>query len=1289
MGKAFLRFGLKKVYEMALFIILVMAVSVIGTSIPVGEMALGNVTRFASGDLFSLVGTDCGPTRCMEVSHGTALAALSGGDGCMCQCRRDTPAFREDQRICTDQIDECVMASFGRGTTKPQIPFVFLPMKGQIVYPAKEIIFTNVEDAICAVTSAQYLSPSGWVTLRDLLDNDVPFSLYRDEGSTFLQWRGSAALHARLEGRLVAAHVLCSAHEQSRLAASCAAFRIAGASHNTLLDVRSIPFHAGETVTSEPSSQNQGLSVLESLAICVCVLMLIFVYAAGIIFYVHYKQRQKRKDKDPESNNSNTTSTGNGSTLDSHIDMDNVQLKTNPLLNMNANFLHDSGLSDVSERTEETIDSSPSTTQKFQKTNSNVISAMVHTRRKKPSRPTIRASSMPERTNDRIQRRSMSPDTFERAPHSDLSIIDCSLENNLVARQPFQSSSGEPVLRKKLYFNPVFFETDHLKNPPPAAIEFLMKIREIMSLAKDKMTSKRFIPILSDIPEENLYNSIDLGCDIPCARRNRRYSIAINLKQENSRRAGHCGGCPGCDSNKKTQKAIALTRSNSCKSCVSEDYKQTIVRKWLDEVPSPSQTKKSIKSVSKVSGTPRAIEVKLKGEIRPRSAEPLRNEESKGRTSPDSKVKEQTNDTKHNNKKEIKKEEPKKDVIKEDPKTNNIIIKHNNVKLPEDANIMPTSPTKIQETKNISNHISRRIRKKLPPPPPPPVSPPQPPASPKVEEEEPIPVEVKIKMEAVIRELNKCRRTEPNILEEIKMESVTPIAPKIVIPVLAADSHYFSDDNTLSNNRKKEMSNSQSNMLVNLDNLDKNALKRRRFSVACGPELAHRDIFDHYQRPQSATRGRLTSSWRDINKADDNYEQDSFISWRDTKRSVPEYVHNPHLLQPQFENRSEIIINSSEPLYDNISKPGPLTIKVSGSPVENRRKFNEEFDPDTLDRKPKREGKRVEKILLKSGGSFKFKIQGNTTDFHNNNKPNTPPEAIFTRKIGSLRQIYEAKAKIQNNEVNFYNRRGSLPYLNQDAACFARSVKTPDIIRHDGQKDLKPPVPPKQRRVPDLSTKFSASIRESPSGDRRRISEERDRFPPYPRLENLNARRSGRRSARTRSRRTDLRKLYRTEDSGYMSTDSNDSKRRAKYLMQLRPKHFPEPVPVPVARSITRTPILLMESDTDDLESLCDGRSESGGESVETDSVFFGNFDDTKEMLAELGLHSYEIKRKFNRGPEQIDSGFMGETNIILSGDSDSEHRSVISIITGRDGRTSSASITKLDEPPYIHSVEC
>lgn len=89
-------------------------------------------------------------------------------------------------------------------------------------------------------------------------------------------------------------------------------------------DVRSIPFHAGETITLEPSTQSQGLSVLESLAIGVCVLMLIFVYAAGIVFYIHYKQRQKRKkNKDLEMNRNNNGS-DDGSGMGSMIDMDNI-----------------------------------------------------------------------------------------------------------------------------------------------------------------------------------------------------------------------------------------------------------------------------------------------------------------------------------------------------------------------------------------------------------------------------------------------------------------------------------------------------------------------------------------------------------------------------------------------------------------------------------------------------------------------------------------------------------------------------------------------------------------------------------------------------------------------------------------------------------------------------------------------------------------------------------------------------------------------------------------------------
>lgn len=45
----------------------------------------------------------------------------------------------------------------------------------------------GIKAPICAVSGSQYLTPSGWVELRNSIDLDVPFRLFRDEGRTFLQ----------------------------------------------------------------------------------------------------------------------------------------------------------------------------------------------------------------------------------------------------------------------------------------------------------------------------------------------------------------------------------------------------------------------------------------------------------------------------------------------------------------------------------------------------------------------------------------------------------------------------------------------------------------------------------------------------------------------------------------------------------------------------------------------------------------------------------------------------------------------------------------------------------------------------------------------------------------------------------------------------------------------------------------------------------------------------------------------------------------------------------------------
>lgn len=62
---------------------------------------------------------------------------------------------------------------------------------------------------MCAVSGAQYLTKMGWSELRNPIDTDVPFRLYRDEGRMFLQWLGEADLRFKMQGRLILVHLMC------------------------------------------------------------------------------------------------------------------------------------------------------------------------------------------------------------------------------------------------------------------------------------------------------------------------------------------------------------------------------------------------------------------------------------------------------------------------------------------------------------------------------------------------------------------------------------------------------------------------------------------------------------------------------------------------------------------------------------------------------------------------------------------------------------------------------------------------------------------------------------------------------------------------------------------------------------------------------------------------------------------------------------------------------------------------------------------------------------------------
>lgn len=125
------------------------------------------------------------------------------------------------------------------------------------------------------------------------------------------------------------------------------------------------------------------------------------------------------------------------------------------------------------------------------------------------------------------------------------------------------------------------------KAPPPAALEFLTKIREVIATAKLKLATKRFTPNLLNIPEEENCFPVETSRDLAITVS--RNSSIVSLKRENSRKKSACMGCPGCQINTDNF-GIKITEIPSllkCQTCVltSSDSKQNSIRKWLENVP--------------------------------------------------------------------------------------------------------------------------------------------------------------------------------------------------------------------------------------------------------------------------------------------------------------------------------------------------------------------------------------------------------------------------------------------------------------------------------------------------------------------------------------------------------------------------------------------------------------------------------------------------------------------------------------------------------------------------------
>ncbi|XP_072942466.1 uncharacterized protein [Epargyreus clarus] len=551
-------------------------------------VTLGDIARRDTGDVFTLTGEKCGAAQCAE--HG-AGASASDIDGCTCSCPQRAPLFREDRELCVDDLPECSLATFGTGVGVQRIPFVYLPLKGQIIHPSREITFQNVKTPICAVSGAQFLTRKGFLDLRNTLDSDVPFSLFRDEGRTFLQWSGEDDVRTRMSGRVMVVRLLC--RDVAAIPASpldlrgvftpCVAFRVQGTPKhaNNITEVQFAP-----DAQTSGASNTSGLTVTEYIAIGISSLLLGLIYVASVFLYLHIRKRRrmaseegtvrrikKIKKKDGTAITERDIIRINNERVQSlpSIGQDDGVIKKNPLLTVGRQF-HESKTSFPSDSgsnmsdSEDFAESSARSEENF--FNSQTTSAIVH----------LRNGDLKHHDGLEVNHRDES--NIERLPDEHVSIVETT-DDREIAR---------PVgtTRRKLYFNPAYFEPHLMADPPAAAIEFLSKIREVIAIAKHKMASKRFQPVLNEIPEEETYQSNGTSVDIYQGLGSQRSGSAISLKRENSRkRTVNCLGCPGCqsDSSNGVQNTVRYN-IQACSNCLgNKGDKQNSIREWLEKIP--------------------------------------------------------------------------------------------------------------------------------------------------------------------------------------------------------------------------------------------------------------------------------------------------------------------------------------------------------------------------------------------------------------------------------------------------------------------------------------------------------------------------------------------------------------------------------------------------------------------------------------------------------------------------------------------------------------------------------
>lgn len=769
------------------------------------------------------------------------------------------------------------------------------------------------------------------------------------------------------------------------------------------------------------NSNSDHLSVSEYVAIGICSVLLGLIYVASVFFYLHLKKRNSSSnEKKSTVNNKSLTAAEEGI------------IKNNPLLSISAHFPPPDNL--YSDTNSSDTDAAPDIIQQHdnRKRNMQITSALIHSQQK---------SKYDNYSLSLIEHSLQDSASIERLPEENVSIIE-TLEGREDRPDSLKIISSGTV-RKKLYFNPAYFEPHLLMSPPPAALEFLAKIREVIAIAKQKMASKRFIPSLNEIPEEDNQYTLDPLYDFtkPASRR----SSIISLKRENSRRKT-CTGCPGCEPQDLTSlygKLPEFPSLAACQNCSTttstSESKQRSIRKWLENVPfsDSANNQNHLQIKQDLNRAPKRIRSPTKS-LPPSSISE--------RTSSPKPLSESAGSIRQSRNKRALKSAPPPIPIQKVEKVENIESYYDTVPLEGKRGMSFPPPDMIHEAMAVDH---------------------------KTEE----PIIAKKRMEAVINEFT-CQK---NILISTNKQDY----PKQSIIEYETDSlersdHHKGGYHTPSDYAEVSSSQPSPSLSAALPMEEEMTMRNAIFNKKTGNMTISKINMDMLQEDEHdyelivLKKGSLVDSHL--------YKLPELLQRNNGYSLVSEvYVNNGYNYgstpsTPTDSNCSTLEKRALKVRYEECdNKPGKLLIEVEDCP-DNYIPIDDSdsFEPDTLDRKPskmkyskQRDDERPNQILLRTTGSFRSD-SSITTSVDEVNSGN------FNRMFGSLREIYEAKTKATKQKFDeislssdYCNEEGRLLTLEERHSKRQRGKANvqPDVIPpppHDNSPIYEHPKPPRK-----------------------------------------------------------------------------------------------------------------------------------------------------------------------------------------------------------------------------------